>query len=82
MSSLNKLVRERDNRMNSARQLDVTMRLPETKRICVQCRRVPDVRAMESAWKATFRTGTKPKPWPGVGDTCPECGGALVSVTW
>lgn len=82
MSSLNKLVRDRDNRMNSARQLDVTVRPPETKHICVQCRRVPNTDAMEAAWKATFRTGTKPKPWPGVGDTCPTCSGRLESITW
>lgn len=82
MSSLKKLVRDRDAKNNSARQLEVTARPTETKRICISCRRVPDALALKLAWNATYRYATPRKPWPGVGDTCPTCGGRLESITW
>lgn len=69
MSSLNKLVRERDSKNNSARQLEVTARPAETKRICIACRRAYPV------WVEI------PTDTYGF-DRCPECSGALVSVTW
>lgn len=82
MSSLKKLVRDRDAKNNSARQLEVTARPTETKWICISCRRVPDSLALKLAWNATYRYATPRTPWPGVGDTCPECSGRLESVTW
>lgn len=79
---LTKLVSDRNKRMNSARQLEVTARPTETKRICISCRRVPDALALKLAWNATYRYATPRRPWPGVGDTCPDCSGQLVEVTW
>lgn len=114
MSSLNRLVRERDQRNNSARQLEVTERPRERKLICIACRRSPDREAYRARWlaanplprrycqtrcyvKSTFTDRADHKRWHlelyvsanmpsfeagALKGKCPDCGAALVSVTW
>lgn len=84
MTALSKLVRDRDLKHNTPRQLEVTARPTESKSICLACRRVPDVHAMRMDWYQKNRTdwGYQKKPWPGVGTKCPDCGGRLVEVSW
>lgn len=52
MTSLNRLVRERDLKHNSSRQLEVTERPRETKRICVLCRKIPVYAQYRAKWLA------------------------------
>ena len=52
MSSLNKLVRDRDIKHNTLRQLEATERARERKLICIQCRRSPDRQAYSIRWLA------------------------------
>jgi hypothetical protein len=80
MSALNRLVAEYDRRRNSPRQLEVTAREMETKRICLDCRRVPDEAAMRFAWHKAHRGNQQ--PWPGLDNVCPFCSGKLVLVSW
>ena len=84
MDSLKRRVRERDLKHNTDRQMRATERDVETKRICLECRRVPDALAMRMDWYQKNRDewGYQKVPWPGVGDVCPACGGKLIEVSW
>lgn len=78
-----KLVRDYDRAHNSPRALEVSERAQETKQICLQCRRVPDERAIRLDWYDTEgRAGRMRQTWPGLGGVCPSCAGRLVEITW
>lgn len=50
MSGLSKLVRDRDNRNNTPRQLDATARPAQTRRICIACRKPPNYSVYRAKW--------------------------------
>jgi hypothetical protein len=52
MSSLTKLVRDRDKLHNTPRQLEVTERARERKLICIICRRSPNREQYRARWLA------------------------------
>lgn len=59
MSSLNRLVRDRDQRLNTPMQLDVTARPSHTTRICIACRKTPSRAKYRANWLSANPTPDK-----------------------
>lgn len=81
MDSLRRRVLAYDRERNSPRQMEVTSRDSETRLICLQCRRVPDIFAVHRAWVCADSRRLWHE-WPGLNGLCPSCQGRLVEVTW
>lgn len=84
MNSLQRLVLERDRRFNTERQMRATERWTATHLICLDCRHLPNVRALINEWERAHPSpwlGPRPN-WPGLDGKCPVCLGQLVEVTW
>lgn len=75
--------RARPSRIEPERLILPPRPAPYSRRICLDCRRVPDAIQLRNAWYATYTDpwAETTHPWPGVGSDCPYCGGRLIEVT-